>query len=197
MAGGAARVAGGALAGRRLRSPANGTRPATAVIRGALFDRPDVGAVVEGARVLDLYAGAGYLGIEALSRGAESVDFVERNGPACAVIRRNLDELGLAGRARVHRLPVERCFSRIPLDPDLIFIDPPYRVDALPVMEEFAARAELPGGALAVWRRLARASGGAPPPPERIGVLVRIDQRRYGDGAIDTYRALTNRAEAD
>ena len=183
------RVVGGSLAGRRLRSPANGTRPATAILRSAIFDRPDIGDIVEDARVLDLYAGSGYLGIEALSRGAATVDFVERNGPACAVIRRNLDALELTNQARVHRLPVERCSSRIPLDPDLIFIDPPYRVDALPVIEEFVQRSSLPEGTLAVWRRLTRASGGVPPPPERIGGLVRIDQRRYGDGAIDTYRA--------
>lgn len=183
------RVVGGSLAGRRLRSPANGTRPATAILRSAIFDRPEIRDLVEDARVLDLYAGAGYLGIEALSRGAATVDFVERNGPACTVIRRNLDSLDLGEQARVHRLPVERCFSRIPLDPDLIFVDPPYRVDALPVIEELVQRASLPDGALAVWRRLTRASGGVPPPPERIGGLVRIDQRRYGDGAIDTYRA--------
>lgn len=189
MASAQPRVVGGVLAGRRLRSPANGTRPATALLRAAIFDRPAIGDIVEDARVLDLYAGAGYLGIEALSRGAASVDFVERNGSACAVIRRNLDALGLTEQARVHRLPAERCFSRIPLDPDLIFIDPPYRVDALPVIRTFAERAELSEGALAVWRRLTRASGGVPPPPERIGGLVRIDQRRYGDGAIDTYRA--------
>ena len=189
MASGHARIVGGVLAGQRLRSPANGTRPATAMVRSAIFDRPQILAAAEEARVLDLYAGAGYLGIEALSRGAASVDFVERNGPACAVIRRNLDALELSERARVHRLPVERCFSRIPLDPDLIFVDPPYRVDARPVIEEFERRASLPPGALVVWRRLSRASGGAPPPPERIGGLVRIDQRRYGDGAIDTYRA--------
>lgn len=183
------RIVGGALAGRRLRSPANGTRPATAVVRSAIFDRPEVRELVEGARVLDLYAGAGYLGLEALSRGAESVDFVERNGPACAVIRRNLQELGLTGLARVHRLPVERCFSRVALDPDLIFVDPPYRVDARPVVETLVQRANLPPGTIAVWRRLTRASGGVPAPPERIGGLVRIDQRRYGDGAVDTYRA--------
>jgi len=183
------RIVGGALAGRRLRSPANGTRPATAILRSAIFDRPEIRDLVEGACVLDLYAGAGYLGIEALSRGAATVDFVERNGPACAVIRRNLDGLDLSERARVHRLPVERCFSRIPLDPDLIFIDPPYRVDARPVIETLVERANFPEGAIAIWRRLMRASGGVPPPPEQIGGLVRIDQRRYGDGAIDTYRA--------
>ena len=159
------------------------------MIRAAIFDRPDIGELVQSAGVLDLYAGAGYLGIEALSRGADYVDFVEKNGNACAVIRRNLAELGLSARARVHRLPVERCFSRIALGPQLIFVDPPYRVDALPVIEAFAARARLPTGALLVWRRLSRSSGGVAPPPERIAGLVRIDQRRYGDGAIDTYRA--------
>ena len=189
MPGSHARVVGGLLAGRRLRSPANGTRPATAMVRSSIFDRPAIRDIVEHARVVDLYAGAGYLGIEALSRGAESVDFVERNGAACAVIRRNLEELGLSRHARVHRLPVERCFSRIPLDPDLIFVDPPYRVDALPVIEELCRRANFPEGALAVWRRQVRASGGTAAPPERIGGLVRIDQRRYGDGAIETYRA--------
>ena len=90
MPGSHARVVGGSLAGRRLRSPANGTRPATAIVRSSIFDRPAIRDIVEHARVVDLYAGAGYLGIEALSRGAESVDFVERNGAACAVIRRNL-----------------------------------------------------------------------------------------------------------
>ena len=188
MAGGVARVTGGSLAGRRLRTPAQGTRPATAVIRGALFDRPEIAAAVVEARVLDLYAGAGYLGIEALSRGASSVDFVERNGTACAVIRRNLNELGLTDQARVHRLPVERCLSRIPLDPDLIFIDPPYRVDARPAIEALIARAELPSRALAIWRRLTTSSGGVSAPPDRLGPLVRIDQRRYGDGVVDTYR---------
>ncbi len=183
------RVAGGALAGRRLRSPANGTRPATAMIRSAVFNRPDVGAIVEGANVLDLYAGAGYFGIEALSHGAAFVDFVERNGAACAVIRRNLEALGIADRACVHRLPVERCFSRIALDPELIFIDPPYRIDARATVECFVEHSALPNGALAFWRRLTAASGGAPAPPQRISGLVRIDQRRYGDGAIDTYRA--------
>ncbi len=189
MAGSYPRVAGGALAGRRLRSPANGTRPATAILRAALFDRPIIAEQVADARVLDLYAGAGYLGIEALSHGAATVDFVERNGPACAVIRRNLETLGLAEQTRVHRLPVERCFSRIPSDPDLIFVDPPYRVDALSIVQRLVERASLPNGAILVWRRLTPAAGGVAPPPERIDGLVRIDQRRYGDGAIDTYRA--------
>lgn len=189
MASGHARIVGGALAGRRLRPPANGTRPATALVRSAIFDRPQIRDLVEGARVLDLYAGAGYLGIEALSRGAASVDFVERNGPACSVIRRNLESLALSDRARVHRVPVERCLTRIQLDPDLMFIDPPYRVDARSPVEAILTQAQLPAGAIVIWRRQTVASGGVAAPPEQLSGLVRIDQRRYGDGVIDTYRS--------
>ncbi len=189
MASGHARIVGGALAGRRLRPPANGTRPATALVRSAIFDRPQIRDLVEGARVLDLYAGAGYLGIEALSRGAASVDFVERNGPACSVIRRNLESLALSDRARVHRVPVERCLTRIQLDPDLMFIDPPYRVDARSPVEAILTQAQLPAGAIVIWRRQTAASGGVAAPPEQLSGLVRIDQRRYGDGVIDTYRS--------
>lgn len=188
MARSSARVVGGALAGRRLRSPAAGTRPATAVIRGAIFDRPEVSEAVEGGTILDLYAGAGYLGIEALSRGARWVDFVERAGSACAVIRRNLAELGLTACGRVHRMPVERCFSRVEGDADLAFVDPPYGVDAMPVVEQLEERGVLTEGALLLWRRWVGGARAIAPPPEQIGGLVRIDQRRYGDGAIDTYR---------
>ena len=188
MARSSARIVGGALAGRRLRSPAAGTRPATAVIRGAIFDRPEVGEAVEGGTILDLYAGAGYLGIEALSRGARWVDFVERAGPACAVIRRNLAELELTAHGRVHRMPVERCFSRVERDADLAFVDPPYGVDAIAVVEQVEARGILAEDALVLWRRRVGGPRAIAPPPERIGGLVRIDRRRYGDGAIDTYR---------
>ena len=188
MAGSSERVVGGALAGRRLRSPAAGTRPATAVIRGAIFDRPEVSEAVEGGTILDLYAGAGYLGLEALSRGARWVDFVERAGPACTVIRRNLAELGLTAYGRVHRMPVERCFSRVERDADLAFVDPPYGVDAMPVVEQLEERGVLSEGALLLWRRRVGGARAIAPPPEQIGGLVRIDQRRYGDGAIDTYR---------
>ena len=183
-------MAGGRLAGRRLRSPASGARPATGIIRASIFDRPEVQARVDGGRILDLYAGAGYLGIEALSHGAAWVDFVERDGPACAVIRRNLDDLDLGGRARVHRMPVERCFARLREPADLIFVDPPYGVDGAPLMERLCTEPAVGSSALVLWRRPIRRGGqrGAAA-PERFGPLVRIDQRRYGDGALETYLA--------
>ena len=188
MARSSARVVGGRLAGRRLRSPAAGTRPATAIIRSAIFDRPDVRERIEDGTVLDLYAGAGYLGIEAMSRGSAWVDFVERAGPACAVIRRNLAELGLTEYGRVHRMPVERCFSRIASRADVAFVDPPYGVDARRVVDQLDERGVLEQDGLLLWRRRIGGVSALAPPPDHIGGLLRIDLRRYGDGAIDVYR---------
>lgn len=195
---GNARVAGGRLAGRPLFSPAAASRPATALIRKALFDRPEIARAAEAGAVLDLYAGAGYLGIEALSHGAERVDFVERDGAACRTIRRNLEVLGLAGRARVHRMPVERAFGRVADGASLAFLDPPFAVDARAVAERLGGDGMLDEGAILVWRRRAPGAGGMrAPAPERIGRLVRIDQRRYGESAVDTYICgAADRAEA-
>ena len=184
----AARVVGGDLRGRRLRSPAAGTRPATAAIRQSIFGRAEIRAALADANVLDLYAGAGYLGIEALSHGAAWVDFVERAAPACAVIRRNLADLGIADRAGVRHLPAERCWTRIAAPLGLAFVDPPYGVDALPVVEQLDASGLLAPDALVLWRRPVAAAG-RPAAPQRIGGLVRTDQRRYGDGVLETYRA--------
>ena len=189
----AARVVGGALRGRPLRSPAASSRPATAMLRQSIFGRAEVCDALLEANVLDLYAGAGYLGIEALSRGTAWVDFVERAAPACAVIRRNLADLGVEHRAAVLRLPVERCWTRIAGPVGLAFVDPPYSVDALPVIEQLANSPLLNRGALVLWRRRVGTAGRIPP-PTRIGGgegggLVRTDQRRYGESILETYRA--------
>jgi len=80
-----------------------------------------------GARVLDLYAGSGALGLEALSRGAASVDFVERHGPALAALRRNIEALGVATRVTVHRGDALHFAERLaPGTYDVVFADPPY-----------------------------------------------------------------------
>ena len=105
------RVTGGKFGGRHLEGASGSTRPATAQMREAIFNRPDVLSVVHG-RVLDLYAGAGLLGLEALSRGARFVDFVEREPRACSIIRNNLSTLGLTDFGDVHPLMVENCLER-------------------------------------------------------------------------------------
>ena len=121
------RVTGGALGGRRLRAPARGpVRPTADRVREALFAR--LGGLA-GARVLDLYAGSGALGIEALSRGAVSAHFVERAAPVLQVLRANLEALALAQAARVLRgdaCSVVRRLARDGTQFDLVLVDPPY-----------------------------------------------------------------------
>jgi 16S rRNA (guanine966-N2)-methyltransferase len=118
------RVVGGELGGRRLQAPGGGrTRPTGDKVREALFS---IIGDVTGARVLDLFAGSGALGIEALSRGASEAVFVDKGGPAVAAVKRNLAELGL--EAEVHRREARRFLRAAAEEPpfDLVFCDPPY-----------------------------------------------------------------------
>ncbi len=115
------RVVAGEFRGRRLRMPKAGTRPTADRVREALFSML---GDVDGVRVLDLYAGSGALGIEALSRGARTAVFVERDPRAAAVIERNLTELGLD--QSVIGDDVMRFLDRAEGTFDLVFCDPPY-----------------------------------------------------------------------
>ena len=121
------RVVGGSLGGRTLRAPAGrGTRPTSDRVREAVFSMlADVG----GERVLDLFAGSGALGIEALSRGAFSAVFVDSAAAAVAAIRANLEALTVAGE--VHRRGALEFLGTARADArhyDLVFVDPPYRL---------------------------------------------------------------------
>ena len=123
-------VIGGEARGRRLKSPPAGVRPTAAIVRRSLFDM--LSYLVEDAAVLDLYAGSGSLGIEALSRGAASAVLVEKDRRCCAVIKANLAALGEAagsGRGRVDCAPAEKWLSSRSGDSgqyDIAVIDPPY-----------------------------------------------------------------------
>jgi len=121
------RVVAGTLGGRSLRAPkGTETRPTSDRVREALFS---ILATVEGAHVLDLFAGSGALGIEALSRGAATATFVDSSAGAVAVVRQNLDDLDL--RAEVIRMPALRALACTPVNArqyDLVFLDPPYRM---------------------------------------------------------------------
>ncbi len=174
------RIATGDFAGRRLAAAAAPTRPATARMRESIFNRPDVLAVVTG-RVLDLYAGSGLLGLEALSNGAQSVDFVERDRGACDVIRRNLETLDCTARARVLCVPVE---SARALEPpyDLCFADPPYPDDATEALIELAEAGLVGERGLLLWRYLRKR-----PAPPGIADLAQVEERRYGDGVLGTF----------
>ena len=157
---GTLRIIGGFARGRRLKAPRGlTTRPMTDRVREALFST--IAAVLPGADVLDLYAGTGSLGLEALSRGASSAVFVERNPAALRVLRANVEAVGLGGGVvamevgRFLSRKVTRMKSRGPDRFDLVFVDPPYSesVDSVKATMEKLEPVTRIGGTVIVHRR--------------------------------------------
>lgn len=178
------RVTGGALCGRTIRVPPKGVRPSADRVRESLF--MVLSSRLAGARVLDLFAGTGALGIEALSRGAESCVFVELSVRIAALLRANVRELGLESRTRVETGPADRWVRKLAsedLSFDLILIDPPYRITDLgSLFGEVSRLGLLAADGLIAWEHDRRA---APPPPG----LAAIDERRYGDTMVTLLEA--------
>jgi len=176
------RIVGGSLSGRVLRAPGGAaTRPTSEKVREAVFN---ILGSVAGDRVLDLFAGSGALGIEALSRGAIHATFIDAAKPALAAIRGNLRELGLEDRATV--VPSDAVAGAARHQPNapwrLVFVDPPYRSD-------LATRAvlALPGESLAPDAVVVIEHDRHNAPPDALGSLLRTDQRRYGDTLISFF----------
>lgn len=119
------RIVAGSAGGQRIQVPATGVRPTSDRVREALFSLLTARGVLEDAAVLDLYAGSGALGLEALSRGALTATLVERDPRACAVIQTNARTTGLRG-ALVRRASVPTFLRRATDTVDLVFVDPPY-----------------------------------------------------------------------
>jgi 16S rRNA (guanine966-N2)-methyltransferase len=171
------RVTAGQWGGRRLQAPAGAaTRPTSDRVREALFSI--LGDRVAGARVLDLFAGSGALGIDALSRGAAEVTFVDSASAAIKAVRANLESV--AGEAEVRRLDA-RAFLRSARNAgrqyDLVFLDPPYRRGAALAGElTTALPAVLAPGARVAVESDRRA-------PLELGLSL-LDERRYGDTLI-------------
>ena len=175
------RVVAGQWGGRRLQAPAGAaTRPTSDRVREALFsilgDR-----VVDDARVLDLFAGSGALGIEALSRGAEDATFVDSAPAAIRAVKANLEALG--ARAEVRRADARRFLGSASADArsyDLVLLDPPYRLaGALGDALTAALPAVLAPGAVVVAESDRRA-------PLVLGLEL-LDERRYADTLIRIY----------
>jgi 16S rRNA (guanine966-N2)-methyltransferase len=170
------RIVAGAAGGRRLVVPKRGTRPTSDRVREALFSAVEAALDLDGARVLDLYAGTGALGLEALSRGAAAAVLVESDPGAVAVLRRNVAEVGLPG-AVVRPGRVSAVLAEPPDEPfDLVLADPPYAVDPAPDLVALAGNGWVGPGTLVVVER-ARRSG----PPEWPPPMVAGRVRRYGD----------------
>ncbi len=181
------RVIGGTARGHRLKAPRGmRTRPMADKIREALFSMLET-LGVRPQRVLDLYAGSGAIGIEALSRGAQWADFVERSPAACAVIRENLEHTGFRDRAAVHCTTVasflaHRAQAELPYD--FIIMDPPYAdphiVDTMVAIARWPAAAD---GAVLVVGHSPRVSL-----PEALDGLEQLRDRCHGDSCVAIYR---------
>lgn len=190
------RVVSGSARGRALKMPKDPrgqrtTRPMTDKIKEALFDV--LAALgVEPERVLDLYAGSGSLGIEALSRGAAWCDFVDRDGHAVRAIADNLAALGFSDRARIHQTIVATAIRAAREPYDLVLVDPPY------ADPEIAATLEALSSSPAVDDGTIVAIGHSPrvPLPERLGRLVLLRNRCHGDSCFSVYDVVLDDAAA-
>ena len=137
------------------------------------------------SRVLDLYAGSGAMGIEALSRGDGECDFVERDAGACAVIRRNLATLDMGERAHVYQMAVGRALQELSGPYTLVLMDPPYAdAEAVALLNAWAEPDRLGAGAIIVLEHSRRTAS-----PERLGPLPLFRERRHGDTMIAIYAA--------
>ena len=186
------RLTGGEFKGRLIQTPpdrpgSNTVRPTQAKLRQALFNSLQM--VIPDARVLDLFAGSGALGFEALSRGAASVVFVEDARSVLKFLERNVTELGVADRATVISDTVARAPARVRgMGPfDVVLADPPYAagweqklLDDFPWTELLA-----PGGTFCIEWGTQKSQVSTL--PERAGVLVKVREKNYGDSVLTTY----------
>jgi len=181
------RVISGTARGRTLKGPpSSATRPMADKIKGALFNslaslgvEPDV--------VLDLYAGTGNIGIEALSRGATRADFVDKGREQCAVIRDNLVTTGFAAVAKVHQTPVRSYIAGARATYDFVIVDPPYAdPDIIETLALLGASSLVQSGSIVVlghWPRLEM--------PDRIGRLECLRHRCHGDSCFSVYEVVS------
>ncbi|WP_205414050.1 16S rRNA (guanine(966)-N(2))-methyltransferase RsmD [Amycolatopsis thermalba] len=175
------RIVAGAASGRRLKVPAQGTRPTSERVREALFNALEAAGELTDARVLDLYAGSGALGLEALSRGAADAVFVESDRRAVQVLKANVSALGLGGSVRSG--PVETVLAQPADEPfDLVLADPPYSLGADrigAVLTALAAAGWIAGHGLVIVERALR--DGEPAWPAGFEP---VRTSRYGDTAL-------------
>src|SRR5438045_5692169 len=174
------RVRGGEPRGGRLKAPKN-IRPTQGMVKQAIFNM--VGAAIDAATVLDLFAGSGALGIEALSRGAAYVTFVDQQPRGLAILRQNLDALGFKERARLVRSDVVRWLEASPdavRAADFVFLDPPYDDVVLDRALKVLDR-EVEGATVCAEHSRRR------PLPELA--RLRVDrERRYGDTLVAVFQ---------
>jgi len=178
------RVIAGKAKGHRLKVPKGTiTRPATDLVRGAIFSILET-TTSDWLRVLDLFAGSGALGIEALSRGAGWVDFVEQEPRCCSIIRQNLEKTKLASQAHIYCCSVAKAISFLEEEYNIILMDPPYSDSSIGSLVQQLATSKLVGTESIV---VVTHSPHLPLNPT-YATLHTLKERRHGDSCITVYQ---------
>ncbi|HEX2568917.1 MAG TPA: 16S rRNA (guanine(966)-N(2))-methyltransferase RsmD [Polyangia bacterium] len=192
------RIIAGAFGGRRLVTPRGlATRPTADRVKEAIFNilgppRAENGAAVP-FRVLDLYAGSGALGLEAISRGADEAVLVETDRPAIQAATRNVAALGLEARVRIVQGDAAVVLRRLPGPFSWVFLDPPYGMGAIErVLRLLGDGVLLTPGAVVLAEHDAREA-----PADRHGRLALEERRRYGQTAVSFYRLAATEPEPE
>jgi 16S rRNA (guanine(966)-N(2))-methyltransferase RsmD len=179
------------MRGRRIVAPrGDATRPTSDKVRQSIFNI--LGQRFDGGSVLDLYAGSGALGLEALSRGASGAVFVDAARAACEAVKSNSDALGYAARARVEQVDAMKYLARVASSPGpaggfaLVFADPPYAAGVSEALLDAFAKAHA-SGALAPGARIVLEHGKRESPPPSRGALDLQQSRRFGDTVVSFY----------
>jgi len=175
------RVTGGTGRGQRLKVPAGDrVRPTSDKVKQALFNI--LGDRVVDAVFLDLFAGAGGIGIEALSRGAARVVFVDGSRDSLNLVKRNLEQTGFLDQAQVVLSKAES-FLKKPSGPyDIMFLDPPYANELQPLLEQIAGAGMLKPNAIVIAEHFKKQQS-----PERAGELTLTREAKYGDTVLAFY----------
>ena len=192
------RILAGTHKGRALLAPPKGAsaRPITGAAKKSLFDT--LSGLLPGAAVADLYCGTGTMGLEAVSRGADRVYFAEREAGTMARLRRNINELGVAGRCVIWAGDVwatlARRLERLDRPLDVVFVDPPYAHSRRWDWDEATRRLFEPLAAkLSADGVVALRVEGKAEPPDRLGPLDVIRRKRYGGMAVALLALPTSR----
>jgi 16S rRNA (guanine966-N2)-methyltransferase len=175
------RITGGTGRGRRLKVPRGSrVRPTSDKVKQALFNI--IGESITGATFLDLFAGAGGIGIEALSRGAGRVVFVDDSRDSLDTVRNNIDEAGFGDRAECLLLKAEAFVKRSSGPYDIVFLDPPYELDPGPLLTLIADSGLVKPGGIVIAEHFKKQLS-----PPRAGALALYREAQYGDTVLAFY----------
>lgn len=178
------RVTGGTGKGRKLRVPAGlRVRPTSDKVKQALFNI--LGEKVKDAVFLDLYAGAGGVGIEALSRGAVRVLFIDDSRDSLQAVRKNIEQTGFGGRTQVIAMRAETFLKKTEERFDVVFLDPPYTLEQGPLLELVSDSGILKPGAVVVAEHFKKQKS-----PAQSGALVLFREAQYGDTVLAFYKMI-------